>query len=211
MKLDSMIQETRRLIEDKGYDSVTLTEKINNSLNFCCREVDVPDLKNVFTVSTSTSVGYVSLKEKIVRFGGRVKRVKYDGADLRRYTSLDEMLMNYDDLETAGDIEAFCQEGQILWYVKIPETAISLLVLCYQAPTPLSVSNQEIGWMPDDDIEKKILVGGACAEIFDELEEEDSGKPVARRYESMRNEGIMELRAWISKNRQNISYSCWSQ
>jgi len=210
MKLDSIREKVIGLIEDKGYDPVTIDEKINLALTECCQEADVPDLKKVFTVATSTTEAYVSLREKITRFGGRVKRIKYNGTNLRPYTSLDEMLIDYDDLATAGDVESFCQEGQMLWYAKIPETSANLLVLCYQNPEPLSSSNQEILWMPEH-IQYKVLVGGPCGYIFDEKEEEDSGKPVTRRYEKMFADGVVQFKSWISKNKLNLTYSCWTQ
>lgn len=209
MKLKAIREEVIRLVEDKGYDSITIDSWVNMALQECADKVDVPEFKRIFTVETATDVGYVSLKEKITGYGGRVKKVRYDGSDLRRYVSLDEMLIDFDDLETAGDIEAFCMEGRLLWYAKIPETAVNLLVLAYINPEPLSRSNEEADWMPEN-CQYKILVGGACAKIFDEKEEEDSGKPVTRRYEKMVEEGYVDLKSWISRNRVNLTYSCWT-
>lgn len=210
MKLESLREDVIRLVEDKSYDPITVDQLINLSLTNCAHEVDIPELKSVFTVSTETDKSYIALGDKISNFGGRVKVVKYLGTSLKIYSSLDEMLVDYDDLDTAGDVEACCLEGRNLWYAKIPEEAVSLLVLCYQNPEPLCLSYPEVTWMPEH-CQKKILVGGACAAIFDEKEEEDSGKPVARRYEAMFYDGIKDLRSWISKNRRNLTYSAWTE
>ncbi len=210
MKLESIREEVIRLVEDKSYDPISVDGLINLALSECAHQVDIPELKSVFTVATEPGVAYLALGEKISNFGGRVKMVKYDGTSLKVYSSLDDMLVDYEDLATVGDVESCCLEGRNLWYAKIPETAVSLLILCYQNPEPLYVGNPEVDWMPEH-CQRKILVGGACAAIFDEKEEEDSGKPVARRYEMMFNEGIKDLRVWISKNRPNLSYSAWTE
>lgn len=208
MKLNAIIEEVQRLVDDTSYDPITIEGKINLALTECFHEVDIPDFKKVTNVELSTSLAYVNLESKISNFGGRVKRAKYDGADLHTYSSLDDMLIDYDDLETVGDLEAVCIEGRFLWYVKLPETAPTILVLYYEHPEPLSQSNKELTWMPEH-VQYKVLVGGTCAKIFDEIEEEDSGKPVARRYEKMFEEGLTAYRSWISKNRPNLTYSCW--
>lgn len=210
MKLDAIRQEIIRLVEDKSYDPIALDFKINLALSQCCADVNVPDLKLPFTVATSTSVGYISLKEKIGKYGGgRVVRVKHDGKTLLQYKGVDDMLEDFDSMEEEGTLQGWCQEGLLLWYAKIPTTSVSLLVLCYRNPDPLSNQNKELDWLPDH-CAYKILVGGACAYIFDEKEEEDSGKPVTRRYEAMYRDGVVDFKQWIGKNRTAMSYSTWS-
>lgn len=210
MKLESLREEVIRLVEDKSYDPITVDQMINLALSECAHQVDIPELKSVFTVATEPGVAWLALGEKISNFGGRVKRVKYSGVSLKVYSSIDEMLIDYEDLATSGDVESCCLEGRNLWYAKIPEEAASLLILCYQNPEPLCLSYPEATWLPEH-CQRKILVGGACANIFDEKEEEDSGKPVTRRYEAMFKEGLNDLRTWISKNRRNLTYSAWTE
>lgn len=209
MKIKAIREEIIRLVEDKGYDSIALDGWVNLALQECADNVDIPEFKRLFTVATSTSEGYVSLQEKISGYGGRVRKVRSAGVDLKRYLSLEAMLVAYDDLSTVGSVESFCMEGRILWYAKIPAVATNLLVLAYVNPEPLSKTNEEADWMPES-CQYKILVGGACSKIFDEKEEEDSEKPVTRRYEKMVQDGYMELRSWISRNRVHSTYNYWS-
>jgi len=204
-----MTEEVQRLVNDSNYDPITVEAKINLALDECAHQVDIPDFKRVNTVSTSTSEAYIDLGASLDQFGGRVKRAKYDGSDLQIYSSLDDMLIDYEDLETEGDLEGVCLEGRRLWYAYLPETAASILLLYYENPEPLSQSNTELLWMPEH-VQYKILVGGACAKCWDEIEEEDSGKPVTRQYTSMFKEGLTDFRKWISKNRRNLTYSCWT-
>ena len=210
MKLESIREEVIRLVEDKSYDPISVDNLINLSLSACAHQVDIPELKSVFTVATEPGIAYIALAEKISNFGGRVKKIKCNGTSLKIYSTLDDMLTNYDGLTDSGDVEACCLEGRNLWYAKVPETAVGLLILCYQNPEPLYAGNPEVSWMPEY-CQRKILVGGACSVIFDEKEEEDSGKPVTRRYDAMFNEGIKDLRAWVSKNRRNLTYSAWTE
>lgn len=208
MKVDEIRNEVTRIIADQSYDPDVITGYINQTLNFTVGVVDIPELKKVFTVTTATDVAYVSLADQIDNYGGRVRMVKYDGVALHVYSSIEDMLIDYDDLETAGDIECCAMEGRNLWYAYIPETAVSLLVVCYENPEPLSRDNKVPEWMPEH-LHYKILVNGAASMVWRQMEEEDSNQPMTRLYEGLFREGITDLRCYIAKNRKSVSYSMW--
>jgi hypothetical protein len=208
VKLDLIRNEVIEIVGDSYFSPDAVTEYINHALNYCSGVIDIPEFKRVFNVTTVTDSAYVNLGEKINSFGGRVRRVKYNGEDLLIYPVLEKMLDSYYDLSQTGEIECVCLEGRNLWYQKIPETAITLLVLCYVNPEPLSLSNTEITWMPEF-LQREILVNGTSFFIFKKIEEEDSNQPMARMYLGEFEKGLDKLRGWISRNRQNSTYSCW--
>ncbi len=210
MKLEQMKKEVKRLVDDQYYDPITLQEFLNKAVNMCAFDIDIPEFKRVATIETVADEAYTYLNEQIPQFGGRVRRVKYDGADLKVYSSLDELLDNYENLTDEGDIEAIALEGRILWYAKIPETVASLLLLYFINPDPLVAKvNEELAWLPEA-CQLKIICHGAASLIWYEIEEEDSGQPVANRHRAIYEEGIIDFKQWISRNRQNLTYSHWS-
>lgn len=210
MKLEQMTKEVARLVDDQYYDPITIQEYLNKALGMCSLAIDIPEFKRVGTVTVSTTQAYVYLTEQITNFGGRVRRVKNDGVDLKIYSNLDELMDTYEDLTDVGDVEAIAVEGNLLWYAKIPETSCSLMLLFFVNPEPLVPRvNEEITWMPEE-CQRKILVDGAASLIWRELEEEDSGQPVSKRYNASFYEGIYQFQQWISRNRPNLTYSHWS-
>lgn len=214
MKLDKARNEVIGIIQDSSYSPDAVTEYINQALTHCAGVVDIPEHKRLFTIQTTTSRNYVQLGDLIENYGGRLRRVRYDGSALKIYSSLEALIDEFDDLDENGDIEGVALEGRNLWYHKIPETAVNLTVLCYVNPEPLSRSNLEPDWLPEH-VHYKIMVEGALAFIFDQIEDEDSNKPVAQSYyrrafSTRRNDsGVVELMAWIAKNRQSTTYGSW--
>ncbi len=210
MKLERIQKEVISLVDDRGYDSITVIEYINKALYQCSLDIDIPEFKRVTNIKTITGQAYAYLNEQILHFGGRVRRVKYAGADLKVYVSLDNMLDNFDDLSTTGTIEAVALEGRVLWYAKIPENPVTLLVLYFEHPEPFKPRVlEEVPWMPEA-CQLDILVNGAAWKIWEELEEEDSGYPMARRFHAVYNKGIKDFKQWITRNRLNLTYSHWS-
>jgi hypothetical protein len=210
MKLEQMKKEVARLIDDQYYDPITIQEFLNKAVVMCAFDVDIPEFKRVTTIETIAGKAYTYLNEQIPQFGGRVRRVKYNGFDLKVYSSLDELLDNYEDLTATGAVEATALEGRVLWYAKIPEEATSLLLLYFQNPEPLAAKvNEELLWLPEA-CQLKVICHGAASLIWRELEEEDSGQPMANRYRAIYEEGIVDFKAWIARNRQNLTYSHWS-
>ncbi len=210
MNLAQMQKEVMRLVDDKDYDPISVIEYLNKALYQCSIDVDIPDFKRVTNVVTKKNESYTHLGDQILNFGGRVRRVKYNKADVNVYSSLDALLDNYEDLSAEGAVEAVALEGRNLWYAKIPETLATLLVLYFEHPEPLAPKKVEtLPWMPEA-CQLKIIVGGAASLIWNELEEEDSGMPVTNRYRGMYYEGIVDFKQWITKNRVNLTYSHWS-
>lgn len=210
MKLEQMIKEVAKAVDDQYYDPITIQEYLNKAINMCALTVDIPEFKRIANITTVAGKAYTYLTDQIPLFGGRVRRIKYDGTDLKIFSSLDELLDNYEDLTTEGDVEAVALEGRVLWYAKIPETVISLLMLYFKNPEPLSAKvNEELLWLPET-CQLKVICHGAASLIWHELEEEDSGYPMTSRYRALYNEGIYEFKQWITRNRQNLTYSHWS-
>lgn len=210
MKLEQMVKEVAKLVDDAYYDPLSIVEYLNRALAMCSYDVDIPEFKRVATIQTITGQAYTYLSDQITNFGGRVRRVKNDGVDLKVYSSLDQLLDDYADLEVAGDVEAVAMEGRILWYAKIPEIATNLLILYFKLPEPLvSKVNEELPWMPET-VQLKALCQGAASLIWNDLEEEDSGQPMYNRYRNGYYEGIYEFKVWIAKNKKHLTYSHWS-
>jgi len=210
MKLEQMIKEVSRLVDDKYYDPITIQEFLNKALDMCALDVDIPEFKRVATIETVVGKAYAYLNEQIPQFGGRVRRVKNAGVDLKIYSSLDELLDNYEDLAATGDVEVVALEGRVLWYAKVPETATSLLILYFENPEPFKQKvTEELPWLPNA-CQLKVICHGAASLIWNELEEEDSGQPMTARYLASYKEGILEYKQWITRNRQNLTYSHWS-
>ena len=212
MNLDEIRNEVIGIVQDQSFDPDQVTGYINEALRRCAGMVDIPEHKRVATVLTATDKAYISLADQIDHFGGRVRRAKCDGADLRIYESLDQLMDDY-DMDEEGDLAGVALEGRTLWYQKIPETATSILLLCFVNPEPLSRSNPEATWMPEH-LHRDILVNGAASYIWDQIEDEDSNKPMTKDYfkkafGTHNTSGVMQLRAWIARERSSIGYSCW--
>ncbi len=177
----------------------------------------MPDLKSIEALDTIEDQNYVNLSTITGGFSGVLRRVVKEGIAI--YPTLELMASDYvGNWDAAGEVEAVCLEGNILWYQKIPAAAESLMLILYENPDELEDDDDEPSTLPEY-LHKLLLVNGAAHFIYNEIEDGIEGEKVNTVVqfgfsfnENNRHSGIMKLRSHFAKRRVHhiMSESGWS-
>jgi len=218
MEFSDIVTEVDNIVQDDSFSDTRIKGYVNRALNYVCALVDLPQLKRIGTVATSTSVPYASLAGMTGGFAGRIKRVS--DVDVTIYPNLEMLMDNYVksdnlDLTLAGSLEAVALEGNILWYQYVPATSVDITFLYYQNPTELTEDTDESTDIPEH-LHRKLLVHGAAFMVFDQIEDGMEGEKVnAINHfthsfsEDSKHSGLTKFREWLGKNRNNYISSTW--
>ncbi len=215
MNLSQIRSALARLIQDTSYDDDDLDEAINKTLLYAGLLVQLPSLKRIDTIDTSTSNAYVSLTTLTGGFKGNLRRVKNsDGEDISIYPSLD-LLMDEGDMDDEGDVEAVAVEGTVMWYRKLPATAETLTLMYYRSPSQLTGDSDSPDDFPEA-LHHKLFVNGTAWTIYDEIEDgidEDKVNTKNQFWHSFdernKHSGITKLKEWIARSRRHYISSTW--
>lgn len=207
-------------IQDPSYSNDDLNSKLYQAALYIAGIVLIPDFKRIGSVATVAGQPWVSLSSMTGGFSGRVSRFHKKG--IKIFPSLDLLVDAYagetdnEELTLAGEVEAVAQEGNILWYQKVPAVEESLVLTYYQNPPAFTNDNYEPDYIPEY-LHQKILVNGAAFLIFSEIEDDVDDVKINRTVnynesfnEDKRDSGVNKLREWISRSRIPHISSSWS-
>lgn len=217
MNLEEMRDEVKIIIQDPDYNDDEIDKHINQALSYTAGLINLPDLKAIEAVDTIVSQDYVNLSTITGGFSGVLRRVVKEG--IKIYPTLELMASDYvGNWDAAGEVEAVCLEGNILWYQKIPEAAESLMLILYVSPAAL-VEDEDIPNNLPTSLHKLLLVHGASHFIYNEIEDGIEGEKINTAVhfgfsfnESNRHSGIMKLKEHFGRRRVHhiMSESGWS-
>ena len=217
MNLEELRDEVKIIIQDPDYSDDEIDKYINQALSYTAGLVNLPDLKAIESVDTITSQNYVNLSTITGGFSGVLRRVVKEG--IKIYPTLELLASDYvGNWDAAGEVEAVCQEGNVLWYQKIPAAAETLMCILYKNPTELE-DDEDIPSDIPTSLHKLLLVNGASHLIYNEIEDGIEGEKVNTAVqfgfsfnENNKHSGIIKLREHLSRRRVNhiMSESGWS-
>lgn len=138
-----LIDEIENIVQDESYTEL----EILSFMNRCVRQISrgmliyypdrtqafsnpLPDLLTSDTVTTSTSVAYVSMPSD---FGRDLIGAVTDN-DLTIFSSYGEFLKYYPTLDNSGDVHSVAVRGSLLFYQGIPTTADDITLHYYRKP-----------------------------------------------------------------------------
>lgn len=208
MNLEDIRSEIVSIVSDSSYSSDYIDSLINETLQKVCGRVIIPGLKMLTTATLGTGVSSVSLSSN---FGGRVIRVlDSNGDSLELIPSLELMMDRYGAMEEVGELEAVCQEGNVLWFAKRMSAEENVTILYLKRPVEL-VSGSDVPEELPDFLHRDLLVYGTAAVLFNQIEDGlDGSKINTQVYGGLFEQGIARLHEWIGRNKRHYISSVWS-
>jgi hypothetical protein len=210
MNFQELQRELKDVIQDSSATIVaSIPDYINEAVQQIAEDVNLPTLKKVFSLTTSTSLYYVNTAST---FSGRLK---YVGDSTQEYSVIDgglEALLGlHPDVTESGDIDFIALEGNVLYYLPIPATAVALTCIGYNFPATLVNDTDTPSDIPSF-YHREIIVNKAAAIAYSVIESGASEKDKTNYmlFNSMYEAGLNRLRGWASRRRSNIVTSYWS-
>jgi len=210
-------EEVVRIIQDKSYTSRLLRDKINQAVTDICAGVPVvgpegdqtfsspmPSLYTIGTVTTSTSLAYVSLPSNYQREVAFV--ASSGGYEITLYNHFQTLVRSFPLLDMSGSVVACAVKGDTLYYQGIPSTAATLTVHYHAAPTDMDADADEPEGIPAR-FHRTLIVYKVCLEIFKEKYEEDMEQhQVIPSYEQKIMTELISLESSIAVNKGSVIF-----
>lgn len=193
------------IVQDSSYYSEATT-RINTAVSVIAGGIrmpdgqlspPLPDLYDMDTVSTSTSLPYVSLPSDYQRNVFMV--VDSNGNELYPPTGGDHYSFalflrqaTHKGLEQSGGISRVCVKGTKLYYQGIPSASATLTLHFYRKPVDMSEATDTVDGLPDH-LASRLIQHYVAKEIYGDIEDGDNSKATgfkyhtARFYEAMRD------------------------
>lgn len=171
---------------------------INRGLYDLAETVVLPGLKTSDTVTTSTSVNYVSLPDNFHRFLTRCYSSTNE-QDIRIYPTFESLYDAYSDVwENAGNVAGVAIQGVSLYYQYLLDTAETLKIWFTEFPTLLADDDDEPDCLPVT-LQTDLLVNYACMKLYgDKVEDGIEGAKVnAAYYSGLYEQAKLKLRNHI--------------
>lgn len=161
------------IIQDSSFNDTSLNSYLNRGVSEIAGGVSstygsfiTPPLPNLFTISTvttSTSLAYVSMPatfQRALRFVSNS-----DGQEIDIYNSMIEFSSDYPLMDGSGDVISVIEQGGNLYYQKIPTVAKTLTLHFFRLPVAMSLDASTPDGIPSH-LAESLLVNFACKEIF---------------------------------------------
>jgi len=175
---DALVERVLRVIQDSSFDEDEILEYINEGLGIVSTLVDLPDLVEVDTVTTSLTEDYVDLPAGYQRKVTRVESVT-NGVNISepgRTTEYLKFRRRHPEAEDGAWVTDIAVRSGQLFYFPTPEVAEVLQVTFMKDPTDITTSTA-----PDcipAKLHAPLLVSYAAAQIFELIEDGIEGAQV---------------------------------
>lgn len=197
----------RNVDDDEVYDSGTVLNILNEGLLEIAGGVlmpdgrttpPLPDLVDSDTVVTVTDAAFTDLPDDYHRGLFFVSSAANGGSVAIK--PLSWILEKYPELDESGSVSVVGIKGTSrIYYQSIPSTPDTLTLHFYRKPSLMVDDGDEPEGIPAH-LAKKLLVNFALKEIFDEIEQDESGKKSnTTRYTNKFNEAVYELYLFIGE------------
>ncbi len=210
MNFSELQREVGAMVLDQSANTLlAIPDAVNEAVQQIAESVILPSLKTLFTVTTSTSVFYVSMPSG---FSGKLRYVGDSGGE---YTVLDggleELIRKHPDTTESGDIEHLACEGSTLYYLPIPSTAVSLTCIGYNVPATLTNDTDTPSDIPEY-MHREAICFLAASLLYSYIEDGiEQEKVNTLMFAGLAEKGINKIRAWSYRRRSGVGTSCWSQ
>ena len=206
--LSELLTDIKALLQDTSWTDTQITAKINRNLQKIAKGIKkktddgsvvqmlpLPDLYTIGTVTTSTSVPYVSLPSNYQRglcYIERSAKIRVDIAD-----SFLEFMDDYPGLDRTHEVTEAAVKGSTLYYQGMPSTADTLTVHYYKKPSTMSASDDEPEGLPEE-LAWDLLVYSTVKDYYLLIEDGmDGNTPNTVKYNSLFNGALEDLEASI--------------
>jgi hypothetical protein len=209
MNFSELQRELKILLMDQSPDiMISVPYYINESVQQIAGEVKFSELKQVSTVTTSTSTYYVNMP---VNFSSRLY---YAGSSSGEYEILDggieELIRSYPSLSESGDLRHVTLEGNILYYHPIPTVATVITCIGYHNPATLVNDTDTPSFIPEY-LHRDSIVNMAASIAYSAIEDGvEKDKVNTKVFMMLAKNGLDKIRAYVSRRRSVLSTSNWS-
>lgn len=163
--LSELREIVRAMLRDTAYSASTIDRLLNQCVNELSSMFQLPKLKTSGTLTTSTTLPYVTLptdyqKDVYQVYCGtedRLAVISKSWADFVSRYSDDNMLQ-------AGNVYEVCVAGPRLYYQYIPASADTLTIYYYRMPTAMASDGDVPDGVPDT-LQEILLTNYAAREI----------------------------------------------
>lgn len=206
--LSLLVEEISSIIQDSAFDDASITLKLNQKQKAIAAGVrmpdgsyspPLPDLYKYSTVTTSTSLAYVSLPTDYQRHAFRILDDSGDiiscpiGGD---YYAFNLFMKQIQDLRLteSGSIYKVAIKGTKLYYQGIPTAAETIGVHYYRKPTDMALDDDSPDGIPEH-LQLRLLKHGVLADLFGEaIEDGQDNSGIATKYHTAKfYEAMTEL------------------
>ena len=184
MTLSELISEVQNIVQDAAWSESMITALLNRGLLSVATGVILPDryqlspplsrLYSTGTVTTTLSNDKCDLPADFNR--DLIQVVNSDYCNLRVYSSFRQFL-NENPEQNTGAVRCCSRHGDLLFYRDIPNAVETLTVHYYATPDTLVDSTDIPDCLPEA-VQKSLLVGYACSEIFNQIEDGLEGQKI---------------------------------
>ena len=183
--LSSIVSSIQDILQDAAYTDQNIIDKINDATLTIAGGIrmpngqispPLPDLFTQSTVTTSTTLPYVSLP---VNYQRKIMNV-YDssgcriappsGGDYYAFALFLKRVSNF-NLTEAGSVYRVCVKGSKLYYQGIPTVATTLGLHYYKKPTTMVTATDEPDGIPEH-LQLRLIKHYVCKEIMGEAIED---------------------------------------
>lgn len=190
---------TQGVLQDSSYYA-GITTRINDVVTAIAAGIrmpsgiispPLPDLFDTDTVTTSTTLPYVTLPTDYQR--GLFMVADSNGDKIYppqggNYYSFALFMRQIDvkDLTESGDIHLVCVKGTKLYYQAISSSAKTLTLHFYRKPVDLDDDDDDVDGIPEH-LQKRLIKHGVAREVFGEgLEDSDQSRQAGYNYHTTR-------------------------
>lgn len=208
MDLGEMKAALADLVKDSS-DSIanSFSDLINDAVRQITEEVRFPELRQVSAVTTSISTYYVNMP---ATFSSRLSYAGNSDGEYMILDTLEELIRLYPSLDESGDIEYVVCDGGILYYQPIPTAATTVTCIGYHLPTLLILDGDTPSFIPSF-LHRAAIVNRAASDAYNIIEDGvDDAKVNTRLFNSLAEQGLNGIRAYVSRRRPVTTRSIWS-
>jgi len=209
MNYSELQREVKSVVHDASPNILlSIPDYINESVQQIAEDIKFPELKQITSVSTSTSTYYVNMST------GFSSRLSYAGNSDGEYKVLDggieELIRLYPSLDEVGDVEYVTLEGSILYYHPVPAVSVNIICIGYHVPPTLVNDTDTPSFIPEY-LHRETIVNNAAALAYSIIEDGIEGEKVNTKvFMGLAAQGLNKIRAYVSRRRSVLSTSNWS-
>jgi hypothetical protein len=209
MNYSELQREVKGIIMDQSPSIlIGIPDYINEAIQLIAEEVKFPELKQVTSVTTSTSTYYISMP---VSWSSRLN---YAGNSDGEYVVLDggleELIRLYPTLAETGDVKHLTLEGRVLYYQPVPATATVITCIGYHTPDILVNDTDTPDFIPEF-LHRETVVNKVAEIAYSIIEDGVEGEKVNTAvFSSLARVGLDRVRAYVSRRRPVVGKSNWS-
>jgi hypothetical protein len=209
MNFAELQREVLSLVMDQSPNIlVSVPDYINEAIQQIAEEARFPELRQVSSITTSTSLYYVNMP---ATFSSRLLYAGTVNGKLNLLEGgLEELLELHPVLTEVGDIKDAVCEGGIFYYQPIPAIAVTITCLGYHTPPVLASGADTPSFIPSF-LHREAIVNAAAVGAYSIIEDGMEGDKINTKvFAALAENGLNKVRAYVSRRRPVVSNSNWS-